>query len=227
MQADGAAEADVAKLDVAGKTSTEERAAVWWPAANKHWHESAADKVRRAKHKCNVIVVDGNAKNRRSCCAAQEQHVIEDPGLGKSIRTACPCTPRLGSIFCTTHNDWAAALDKDTSAPVNILNHWRDEADAVLWLEIEQDGDSEWVEEDRLSRCGVGMPCPVWPGGLAHKYAEEKTQASRRCQVERVYQKGHGGYQADVVSVDARRAPGHIRTARGDGRSRCSSMRNP
>ena len=70
-----------------------------------------------------VLVMDGNAKNRRDVCKAREAGYTEYVGLQGKVRTGCMNTPAPGSRFCHLHSDKTAIPQKlnpdDTSTTVN------------------------------------------------------------------------------------------------------------
>ena len=51
----------------------------------------------------NVLVIDGNCKNRRDICAATEAGFIENGSLPGMIMTECQHTPMQNSPFCCQH----------------------------------------------------------------------------------------------------------------------------
>ena len=51
----------------------------------------------------NVLVIDGNCKNRRDVCAATEAGFIEYGSLPGMIMTGCQHTPMQSSPFCCEH----------------------------------------------------------------------------------------------------------------------------
>lgn len=51
----------------------------------------------------NVLVVDGNMKNRRDVCAASEAGCIQYEGLPIVVKTGCQLTPGYLSKYCFTH----------------------------------------------------------------------------------------------------------------------------
>lgn len=67
-------------------------------------------------HKCyfpgcgNVLVIDGNMKNRRQVCYAKDAGFIEFKGLPGSIITGCTATPTFKSNYCLHHPNSACAL---------------------------------------------------------------------------------------------------------------------
>ena len=63
----------------------------------------------RVAHVCdydgckNVLVIDGNMKNRRDVCAATEAGFIEYEGLPGVIKTGCQLSPGYQSKYCYHH----------------------------------------------------------------------------------------------------------------------------
>lgn len=61
------------------------------------------------EHQCsfpgckNVMVLDGNMKNRRDICSARDAGWINYPGLPKVI-TGCMASPSYKSRFCKEHH---------------------------------------------------------------------------------------------------------------------------
>ena len=55
----------------------------------------------------NVIVIDGNMKNRRDVCAATEAGYIQYNGLPGKINTGCQLTPLQAQKFCYYHAERA------------------------------------------------------------------------------------------------------------------------
>ena len=62
------------------------------------------------EHKCgfpgckNVLVLDGNMKNRRDVCFAKDAGSIHYPGLPEQIKTGCVASPSFKSRFCHKHD---------------------------------------------------------------------------------------------------------------------------
>ena len=60
-------------------------------------------------HKCErkgcgtVLVIDGNLKNNREVCAAEDAGYVEYPGLPGSVKTGCMETPEQTSKYCCDH----------------------------------------------------------------------------------------------------------------------------
>ncbi len=119
----GFTEADPKKLDLA--QTVEASAAPLWESAIQHFEESAAQAARAAGDNTRVAAVDGNMKNRRSCCGALFQHVVRNEQLGRVLRLPCQRTPLLGSFFCGQHSDWKAAAETNaqTEPTLAILDH--------------------------------------------------------------------------------------------------------
>ena len=95
-----------------------------WVAAYKHFEDTTAVSARARKDNTTVIAIDGNMKNRRTCCGAPFQHVLSNAALGRSIRLPCQRTPRLGSWFCKEHADWEGSVDEhgaSTAADVLVV----------------------------------------------------------------------------------------------------------
>ena len=82
-------------------------------------------------HRCSVngcgsaLVLDGNMKNHRDVCAAQEAGYAEFNGLSGKVKTGCPNTPQLKSRYCPAHaptafNSDPAGIDDDSGIkPLN------------------------------------------------------------------------------------------------------------
>ena len=51
----------------------------------------------------NVLVIDGNMKNRRDVCAANEAGFVEYEGLPGMIKTGCQLSPVSYSKYCFEH----------------------------------------------------------------------------------------------------------------------------
>ena len=51
----------------------------------------------------NVLVIDGNMKNRHDVCAATEAGFIEYEGLPGVIKTGCQLSPGYQSKYCYHH----------------------------------------------------------------------------------------------------------------------------
>ena len=67
-------------------------------------------------HRCgfpgcgNVLIMDGNMKNRRDVCHAKDAGFIEFDGLSGSIKTGCVATPAFKSRYCSKHINQACTL---------------------------------------------------------------------------------------------------------------------
>lgn len=61
------------------------------------------------EHRCkfpgckNVMVLDGNMKNQREICFANEAGYVTYPGLPGRIKTGCMASPAFKSRFCAHH----------------------------------------------------------------------------------------------------------------------------
>ena len=51
----------------------------------------------------NVLVIDGNMKNRHDVCAASEAGFVEYEGLPGMIKTGCQLSPTNYSKYCYEH----------------------------------------------------------------------------------------------------------------------------
>ena len=91
-----------------------------WPLMSEEFHAAAIAEARAAGMRCNIVVVDGNAKNRRAVCAAALTQVIADRKLNKIIRAGCPHTPQLGRTCCPQHE---ASRNAAQPADVEIVDH--------------------------------------------------------------------------------------------------------
>ena len=58
----------------------------------------------------NVLVLDGNMKNRRDVCYAKDAGFIQFEGLSGSIKSGCPETPDFKSRYCSQHKCQACDL---------------------------------------------------------------------------------------------------------------------
>ncbi|CAK9082039.1 Uncharacterized protein SCF082_LOCUS39015 [Durusdinium trenchii] len=84
------------------------------PALQKAFSDAAVASARSANMRRDVIVMDGNAKNRRAVCAALLCGRKQSFSLNKTLRHNCPATPALGHLFCAKHNtDDVAAAPQD------------------------------------------------------------------------------------------------------------------
>ena len=75
----------------------------------RNYIQRANDWVCSSGHQCsfpgckNVMVIDGNMKNRRDVCAATEAGFTEYEGLPGSIKTGCQFSPGYQSKYCYNH----------------------------------------------------------------------------------------------------------------------------
>ena len=136
------------------KKSVEQCAEQFWPDAHRHFHESTAAGVRDRGDKCDAVVMDANAKNRRLGCAAPYQHRLRNDKLSKSVRVPCPKTPKLGSLFFSDHAEWHDVCSSGGDG-MKIVDHKKVEAvvdpeDSGVLLKINfGEGEPErWVKEE-------------------------------------------------------------------------------
>lgn len=80
----------------------------------------AVNRARTAGMRCDVLVMDGNAKNRRATCASLLAGSLESPSLCQTLRHTCPCTPVLGKSFCSRH----LADDSEDAAAIKDRLFW-------------------------------------------------------------------------------------------------------
>ena len=64
----------------------------------------------------NVLVIDGNLKNRRAVCAASEAGYLQYPGVCGTIKSGCQLTPLQTSKYC--YNMLTEYLMLDRSAKI-------------------------------------------------------------------------------------------------------------
>ena len=63
----------------------------------------------RVGHRCQkkgcgmALVLDGNQKNNRPVCAAEDAGFVEYAGLSGKVKTGCMDTPEQRRCFCTLH----------------------------------------------------------------------------------------------------------------------------
>ena len=57
-----------------------------------------------------VLVLDGNCKNRRDVCGASEAGYIECTGLVGSLKTGCQFSPMRTSKYCFHHAPWFSPM---------------------------------------------------------------------------------------------------------------------
>ncbi|CAL1140331.1 unnamed protein product [Cladocopium goreaui] len=81
----------------------------------------AVEGAQRAKMRCDVIVLDGNAKNRRAVCAAALAGCSYSPTLRRTLRHTCTKTPAFKHSFCLHHCEAPGADRSHTD--VEILQH--------------------------------------------------------------------------------------------------------
>ena len=136
-------------------------AAEFWDVAVAHFDQATAAAARQNGQNCQVAAVDGNMKNRRSCCGALLQYVLRSQVLGKVIRLPCPHTALVGSVFCANHEPQEASPEGvDRNADVYIMDHKSVGVvlgdTAALLLKV-REGKEEaeiverWVREDEVS----------------------------------------------------------------------------
>ena len=75
----------------------------WLPSFHETFTTSAVERARAAGMRLDVLVLDGNAKNRRAVCPALLAGATHSDALGKTLRHTCPGTPKLGHLFCPSH----------------------------------------------------------------------------------------------------------------------------
>lgn len=72
-----------------------------------------------SEHRCkfpgcsNVLVLDGNMKNRRDICYAKDAGFVQYPGLPGQINTSCVASPAFKSHFCQQHSTRSCSSSKD------------------------------------------------------------------------------------------------------------------
>ena len=74
-------------------------------------------------HRCNVkgcgttLVLDGNQKNNRTVCAAEEagDSDVQYHGLPGMVKTGCMSTPLQASTFCALHKPREMKTESDSS----------------------------------------------------------------------------------------------------------------
>ena len=132
------------------KLPVEACAGQFWDKAQDHFHKTTADSMRARGARVDIQVMDANAKNRRLGCAAPFQQRIHDDALGKCVRAPCPCTPKLGSLFCTGHGQWHG-VELPAGSP-RVVGHKKTDAlesvgHSTLLLNVEDGDETRWVEE--------------------------------------------------------------------------------
>lgn len=60
-----------------------------------------------------VMVIDGNMKNRRDVCMAKNVGCIEYPGLPGHVKSGCTSTPLYKSRYCQEHKNHACNPQDD------------------------------------------------------------------------------------------------------------------
>jgi hypothetical protein len=65
-----------------------------------------------------VLVIDGNMKNRRDVCMAKDVGYIQYPNLPGHIRSGCTASPQFKSRYCHEHGKRAPSVSgyDDSSA---------------------------------------------------------------------------------------------------------------
>ena len=74
----------------------------------------------------NVIVIDGNLKNRRDICASKSAGHLEFIGLPGTIETGCQLTPCWQSRYCYNHAPRISGLsvkDSDEFCPEDVVQY--------------------------------------------------------------------------------------------------------
>ena len=72
-----------------------------------------------ADHRCkypgckDVLVIDGNMKNRRDVCMAKDVGYIQYQNLPGHIRSGCTASPQFKSRICREHESRALPCDDD------------------------------------------------------------------------------------------------------------------
>ena len=99
---------DVFPCDLNEKT--EQLLAQHWPAFQEAFSKTAVGAARAAHMRTDVVVLDGNAKNRRAVCASLLSGSTYSPTLMKTLRHSCTGTPALGKLFCCKHTSAADSV---------------------------------------------------------------------------------------------------------------------
>lgn len=99
---------DVFPCDLNEKT--EQLLAQHWPAFQEAFSKTAVGAARAARMRTDVVVLDGNAKNRRAVCASFLSGSTYSPTLMKTLRHSCTGTPALGKLFCCKHTSAADSV---------------------------------------------------------------------------------------------------------------------
>ncbi|CAL1140069.1 unnamed protein product [Cladocopium goreaui] len=87
--------------------------------------------------RCDVIVLDGNAKNRRAVCAAALAGCSYSPTLRRTLRHTCTKTPAFKHCFCLHHCEAPGA----------------DRSHTVSWLESSNIFSFVWLQRRCLGLC--------------------------------------------------------------------------
>lgn len=80
-------------------------------------------------HRCQnrgcgtVLVLDGNQKNNRSVCAAEEAGYVEYAGLPGKVKTGCLKTPEQQSTFCPVHKPRHMQMETPDTQNPNAGHH--------------------------------------------------------------------------------------------------------
>lgn len=78
--------------------------------------------TRLVGHRCQksgcgtILVLDGNQKNNRTVCAAEDAGFIEFDGIPGSVKTGCMNTPEQKSLFCTLHRPRHVTLPSSSAS---------------------------------------------------------------------------------------------------------------
>ena len=64
----------------------------------------------------NVLVIDGNMKNRRDVCAASKAGFVEFEGLPGVIKTGCQLSPGYQSRYCYHHAPRVSTIQGEQSS---------------------------------------------------------------------------------------------------------------
>ena len=63
----------------------------------------------------HVLVLDGNQKNRRDICGAQDAGWVQNKGLPGHIKTGCTSSPAYKSHFCEDHKVRSAEAEPSSN----------------------------------------------------------------------------------------------------------------
>ena len=128
-----------------------------WDRLDADFTSAAVDGAKAAQMRCDVVVMDGNAKNIRAVCAAPFMQFLTDPRLRKAVRTGCARTPQLGRTCCRQHESARTATDAgvdleiiDHKAPLVALQSDAAVDFMLLVREIGGAGREVWVTEQLL-----------------------------------------------------------------------------